>query len=42
MTETIAPADQAAVAEAVRTAAGNGTAVYPLGGGTMNISSRGA
>ena len=35
LTETIAPADQAAVAEAVRSAAGKGLAVYPVGGGTM-------
>ena len=35
ITETIAPADQAAVAEAVRSAAGKGLAVYPVGGGTM-------
>ena len=34
-TETITPADQAAVAEAVRNAAGKGLAVYPVGGGTM-------
>jgi len=32
--ETIAPADQAAVAEAVRSAGGQGLAVYPRGGGT--------
>ncbi len=32
--ETIAPADQAAVAEAVRSAGGQGSAVYPHGGGT--------
>ena len=35
LTETIAPADEAAVAEAVRQAYGDATAVYPLGGGTM-------
>jgi glycolate oxidase FAD binding subunit len=32
--ETIAPADQAAVAEAIRGAGGRQMAVYPLGGGT--------
>jgi len=32
--ETIAPADQAAVAEAVRNAGSQGLAVYPRGGGT--------
>jgi glycolate oxidase FAD binding subunit len=34
LTETIEPADQAAVAEAVRNAAGRQMPVYPLGGGT--------
>ncbi len=34
LTETIEPADQAAVAEAVRSASGRRMAVYPLGGGT--------
>ena len=34
LTETIAPADQAAVAEAVRDAGDKGVAVYPIGGGT--------
>ena len=34
LTETIEPADQAAVAKAVQTAAGRQMAVYPLGGGT--------
>jgi glycolate oxidase FAD binding subunit len=33
--ETITPADQAAVAEAVRNAGEKGLAVYPVGGGTM-------
>ncbi len=37
MTEDIVPADAAALAEAVRAAAGSGTAVYPLGGGTMRL-----
>lgn len=35
LTETLAPADQAAVAEAVRSASQSGTPVYPIGGGTM-------
>ncbi len=35
ITETIAPADQAAVAEAVRMAGDKNMAVYPVGGGTM-------
>jgi glycolate oxidase FAD binding subunit len=35
VSETMTPADQAAVAEAVRDAAGCGLAVYPFGGGTM-------
>lgn len=35
ITETVTPADQAAVADAVRNAAANSTAVYPVGGGTM-------
>ena len=35
LTETIAPADQAAVAEAVRNADSNGMAVYTIGGGAM-------
>ena len=35
ITETLTPADQAAVAEAVRNAAAQGMAVYPIGGGTM-------
>ena len=35
ISETVAPADQAAVAEAVRSAGGKGLAVYPVGGGTM-------
>jgi glycolate oxidase FAD binding subunit len=35
ITETLAPADQAAVADAVRNASGKGMAVYPIGGGTM-------
>ncbi len=35
LTETIAPAQQADVAEAVCCAAGSGTPVYPIGGGTM-------
>jgi glycolate oxidase FAD binding subunit len=34
LTETIAPADSAGVAEVVRAAAGSGTPVYPIGGGT--------
>jgi glycolate oxidase FAD binding subunit len=34
LTKTLAPADQAAVAEAVRTAWEEKTAVYPIGGGT--------
>lgn len=34
LTETLAPADQAAVAEVVRQASAAGTPVYPLGGGT--------
>ena len=34
LTETITPADSAAVAEAVRAAASSGTPVYPIGGGT--------
>ncbi len=34
ITETLTPADQAAVAEAVRNAAGRKIAVYPIGGGT--------
>jgi glycolate oxidase FAD binding subunit len=33
--ETLTPADQAAVAEAIRNAGTSGLAVYPLGGGTM-------
>ena len=33
--ETLAPADQAAVADAVREAGRSGRAVYPMGGGTM-------
>lgn len=33
--ETVAPADAAAVAEAVRSAGGQGRAVYPVGGGTQ-------
>ena len=35
LTETITPAQQADVADAVRSAAAKGAAVYPLGGGTM-------
>ena len=35
LTETIAPAEQADVAEAVRNAADKGVPVYPIGGGTM-------
>jgi len=35
LTETIAPADQAEVADILRRAAAEGTAVYPIGGGTM-------
>jgi len=34
LTELVAPADQAAVAEAVRAAAEQGTPLYPIGGGT--------
>jgi glycolate oxidase FAD binding subunit len=34
ITETITPADQSAVADAVRSAAARGLAVYPIGGGT--------
>ena len=34
LTQTIKPADQAAVARAVREACANGTPVYPIGGGT--------
>jgi glycolate oxidase FAD binding subunit len=34
LTETVAPADQAALAEAVRAAFVAGTPVYPIGGGT--------
>jgi glycolate oxidase FAD binding subunit len=34
LTETITPADQAAVADVVRNAASNSRAVYPVGGGT--------
>ena len=35
ITETVAPADQAAVGEAVRNAGRQASAVYPVGGGTM-------
>jgi len=35
LTETITPAEQAEVAEAVRNAGSKGAAVYPIGGGTM-------
>ena len=35
ISETITPADQAAVADVVRDAAGKGMAVYTIGGGTM-------
>ena len=34
LTETVTPADEAAVAEAVRERAATGTPVYPIGGGT--------
>jgi len=34
LTETVAPAEQAAVAEAIRGASESGTPVYPIGGGT--------
>ena len=34
LTKTVAPADQAAVAEVVRAACEEKTAVYPMGGGT--------
>ena len=34
LTETIEPADEAAVAEAVREAGESKTPVYPIGGGT--------
>lgn len=36
LTETLTPADQAAVAEAVRNAGSKQTAVYSIGGGTRN------
>jgi len=35
LTETLTPADEAAVVEAVRSAARDGTPVYPVGGGTL-------
>ena len=40
LTKTLTPADQAAVAEAVRNAGSRQMAVYPIGGGTKRKRDR--